>query len=81
MLYTPEQFWPVTPQLGGLTLNQAVGQGVTLLNQAINTQWAAGNHVTVWDPSQSAVIETDEIRNLMAGGVTQHRQAVLDSHR
>lgn len=68
LLYTPEQFWPVTPQLGGLTLDQSIAKGTSLLNQEIQTQWAAGNHVTVWGTSQSAVIETDEIRNLMAQG-------------
>jgi hypothetical protein len=66
LLYTPEQFWPMTP--GGLTLDQSIAKGTSLLNQEIQTQWAAGNHVTVWGTSQSAVIETDEIRNLMAQG-------------
>ncbi len=68
LVYTPEQFWPLTPQLGGLTLGQSVQQGTVLLNQAINTELAAGNHVTVWGTSQSSTILTDEIRNLMATG-------------
>jgi hypothetical protein len=42
LLYTPEQFWPVTPQLGGLTLDQSIAKGTSLLNQEIQTQWAAG---------------------------------------
>ncbi|OBI40471.1 PE-PPE domain-containing protein [Mycobacterium sp. E796] len=64
--YTPEQFWPVTPQLGNLTLGQSVAQGVQLLNAAINTELAAGNKVVVYGTSQSSLIATDEIRNLMA---------------
>ena len=68
LLYTPEQFWPLTPEFGGLTLGQSIAQGTTLLRQAIDTELAAGNHVTVWGTSQSAVILTNEIRNLMAAG-------------
>ena len=68
LLYTPEQFWPVSPQLGGLTLGQSVHQGVGLLDDAIGTQLAHGNTVTVWTTSQSAVVATEEIRNLMAQG-------------
>ena len=65
-IYTPEQFWPVTPQLGNLTLGQSVAQGVQLLNTAINTELAAGNKVVVYGTSQSSLIATNEIRNLMA---------------
>jgi hypothetical protein len=68
LLYTPEQFWPFTPQYGGMTLGQSVSQGVTLLNSAIQTQLGAGNSVTVWGTSQSSIIITEEIRNLMAAG-------------
>jgi PE-PPE domain/PE family len=65
-IYTPEQFWPVTPQLGNLTLGQSVAQGVQLLNNAVNTELSAGNKVLVYSTSQSAIVATDEIRNLMA---------------
>jgi PE-PPE domain/PE family len=68
LLYTPEQLWPLTPQYGGLTLGQSVAQGVSLLNNAIHTQLGAGNSVTVWGTSQSSIIITEEIRNLMAAG-------------
>ena len=68
LVYTPEQFWPLTPAFGGLTLGQSVAQGTTLVGQAIGTELAAGNQVTVWGTSQSAVILTNEIRNLMAAG-------------
>ena len=40
--FTPEQFWPVTPQLGGLTFEQSVAQGVSLLDSGINTQLGPG---------------------------------------
>jgi len=57
-LYTPEQLWPVTPQLGNLTLGQSVAQGVQLLNSAINTELSAGNRVIVYGTSQSALVAT-----------------------
>ncbi|MCV7092778.1 PE family protein [Mycobacterium interjectum] len=65
-LYTPEQFWPFTPQLGNLTLGQSVAHGVQLLNTAVNTELAAGNNVIVYGTSQSSLVATNEIRNLMA---------------
>ncbi len=67
-LFTPEQFWPVTPGLGNLTFNQSVAQGVTLLNDAINTQLALGNKVVAFGYSQSATIVNNEILALMAMG-------------
>jgi hypothetical protein len=66
--FTPEQFWPVTPQLGGLTFGQSVAQGVGLLDAGIKTQIGLGNNVVVFGYSQSATIATDEIRALMAMG-------------
>jgi PE-PPE domain/PE family len=65
-IFTPEQFWPVTPQLGNLTLGQSTAQGVQLLNNAIHTELSAGNKVVVYATSQSSLIATDEIRNYMA---------------
>ena len=65
-IYTPEQFWPFTPQLGNLTLGQSTAQGVQLLNTAINTELSAGNKVVVYSTSQGALVATDEIRNYMA---------------
>jgi PE-PPE domain/PE family len=64
--FTPEQLWPVTPQLGGLTLGQSVAQGVSLLDSGIKAQLAQGNSVVVFGYSQSALVATDEIRALMA---------------
>jgi PE-PPE domain/PE family len=65
-IYTPEQFWPVTPQLGNLTLGQSTAQGVQLLNNAITTELGAGNKVVVYSTSQGALVATNEIRNYMA---------------
>jgi hypothetical protein len=66
--FTPEQFWPVTPQLGNLTAGQSVAQGVSLLDSGIKAQLAQGNNVVVFGYSQSAVIATNEIQALMAVG-------------
>jgi hypothetical protein len=65
-IYTPEQLWPATPQLGNLTLGQSVAQGVQLLNTAINTELSAGNKVIVYGTSQGALVATNEIRTFMA---------------
>jgi PE-PPE domain/PE family len=68
-LFTPEMFWPVTPQLGApfSTFGQSVTQGVSLLNAAINANISAGP-VVVFGYSQSATIATNEINALMAMG-------------
>ncbi|MHA7653298.1 PE family protein [Mycobacterium sp. ML4] len=67
-LPTPEQFWPVTPDLGNMTYNQSVAKGVTVLNNAINAQLAGGKDVISFGYSQSASIVNNEIVNLMAAG-------------
>jgi hypothetical protein len=53
-LFTPEMFWPVTPQLGApfSTFGQSVAQGVSLLNAAIHANIGAGP-VVVFGYSQS----------------------------
>ncbi len=66
---TPEQFWPVTPQLGNLTFAQSVTQGVSVLNNALlgpNGVITQGNSAVVFGYSQSATIATDEINALLA---------------
>lgn len=66
-LFTPEQFWPITPQLGNLTFAQSVARGVTLLNNEINNQiHTLGHNVVVFGYSQSATIATNEINALLA---------------
>jgi PE-PPE domain-containing protein/PE family protein len=67
-LFTPEQFWPVTPGLGTLTYGQSVAKGVALLDTAIKQQLAGGNSVVSFGYSQSASIVNNEILNLMAAG-------------
>ncbi len=67
-VFTPEQFWPVTPTLGTLTFGQSVAQGVPLLNTAITATISPGHNAVVFGYSQSAAIATEEIRALMAAG-------------
>ena len=67
-VFTPEQFWPVTPTLGNLTFGQSVAQGVPLLNAAITANVSPGHNAIAFGYSQSAAIATEEIRALMAAG-------------
>ncbi|WP_293321709.1 PE-PPE domain-containing protein [Mycobacterium sp.] len=67
-LYTPEEFWPFTPRLGSLTLDQSAAVGTQNLNSAILTQVGLGHTVNVWGTSQGSLVTTDEIRWLMADG-------------
>lgn len=67
--FTPEQFWPVTPQLGGMSFGKSVALGVQDLQGAILNQVnVQGHSVAVFGYSQSATVATDVIRNLMAMG-------------
>jgi len=67
-VFTPEQFWPITPDLGNtLTFGQSVAQGVTQLNSAINNQiYHLGNNALVLGYSESSTIATNEINALLA---------------
>ncbi|MGB9302146.1 MAG: PE-PPE domain-containing protein [Mycobacterium sp.] len=67
-LFTHEQFWPVTPDLGTLTMAQSVAQDVTLLNAEINHQLSLGNKVVASGYSLSSVVINNEINALMAAG-------------
>jgi hypothetical protein len=70
-LFTPEQFWPITPSLGNLTFGQSVTQGANLLNTALvgpTGVLTQGNSALVVGYSQSATVATNEIRALMAAG-------------
>jgi hypothetical protein len=62
-LTTPEQYYPVTG-VNSLTPDTSIAQGVTILNNAINQQIAAGNHVVVFGYSQSSVIASQEMAAL-----------------
>ncbi len=63
VLTTPEQFFPVTG-VNSLGPDASVDQGVTILDQAINQQIAAGNRVVVFGYSQSSVIAGEEMARL-----------------
>ncbi len=65
-LFTPEQFWPVTPLLGNETFGTSVAQGVALLDAGIKAQLAAGSKVVVFGYSQSATVANNEINNLLS---------------
>ncbi len=65
-LFTPEQFWPVTPDLGNLSFGKSVAQGVALLDAGIKAQLTAGNKAIVFGYSQSATIVNNEITNLLS---------------
>ncbi|OBK50283.1 PE family protein [Mycobacterium kubicae] len=67
-LTTPEQFWPVTPNLGNLTFNQSVAKGLSLLTTEVNSQLAANRDVVVFGYSQSATIVNNYINSLAAAG-------------
>jgi hypothetical protein len=68
-VFTPEQIWPVTPNLGNMTLGQSLALGVPLLNNAINaTLSIPGNTAVVFGTSGSAALATAEIKALMAAG-------------
>jgi PE-PPE domain/PE family len=67
--FTPEQFWPVTTQLGNMTFGQSVAKGVSLLNTELTTLLAdPANSAVVFGYSQSATIATNEINALIAAG-------------
>ncbi|VAZ74512.1 PE family protein PE3 [Mycobacterium persicum] len=64
-MYTPEQFWPWDK----LTFGQSVAEGVTLLNNAINTTLSnPENSALVFGYSQSSTVATNETSALMAMG-------------
>jgi hypothetical protein len=67
-LFTPEQDWPVT-LTDQLTYGQSVVQGVTLLNNKLNSLLSTPtNSAVVFGFSQSAEISSNEITALMAAG-------------
>ncbi|GFG74089.1 PE-PPE domain-containing protein [Mycobacterium botniense] len=66
-LATPEGLYPIIGGPKGLTLNQSVAEGVTILNNAIAGQLTDGHDVTVFGYSQSAVIATEEMADIANG--------------
>jgi hypothetical protein len=68
-LTTPEQLYPLTG-VKSLPLDQSLSQGVTILNNAIMQAYSNGiTPVNVFGYSQSAVIASLEMPNLVAAGV------------
>jgi hypothetical protein len=68
-LFTAEEFWPVTPQLGNLTFDQSVIVDDASLNAAITSLLSnPSNKAVVFGYSQSATVATNEITALMAAG-------------
>ena len=68
VLFTPEQLYPLTG-VRSLYFDASVQQGLTILNNAILGQLAAGNHVTVFGYSQRAEIASLEMRQIAVPGV------------
>lgn len=64
---TPEELYPLTG-VRSLFFNQSVSQGLTIMDNAIRSQIAAGQSVTVFGISQSAVIASLEMQKLAAAG-------------
>jgi hypothetical protein len=64
-LYTPEGLYP-NSGVQSLELDSSLAQGVTILNNTIDSQIAHGNNLVVLGYSQSATISTLEMRNLVA---------------
>lgn len=62
-LFTPEGLYPITG-VKSLPLNTSVDQGLTILDDAIRDQLVAGNTVTVFGYSQSAIISSLEMSQL-----------------
>ena len=71
-LVTPEQFCPFVclPGQPSLNFGQSLDAGVTALNQSILPQLLAGDNVTVFGYSQSALISSDLMARLADEGVS-----------
>lgn len=63
-LFTPENLYPLTG-VKSLTLTASVNEGVQILDQAIKQQILTNNSVLVQGYSQSSVIASLEMRNLL----------------
>jgi len=65
-LFTPEGEYPLTG-VKSLPVNTSVSQGVSILESAINQQITSGNTVSVLGYSQSAVIASLVMRDILNG--------------
>jgi hypothetical protein len=66
-LFTPENLYPITG-VKSLPFQTSVQEGLQILDTAIWNQLNAGNHVTVFGYSQSAVIASLEMQHLISLG-------------
>lgn len=66
-MFTPEELYPITG-VRSSTLNQSVSEGLTILDNFIQAQFAAGNSTTIFGYSQSAIISSLEMYKLAAMG-------------
>ncbi len=65
VLFAPMQLYPFTG-VKQLPLDASMAQGLTLIDTALREQLAAGHQVLLYGYSQSATIDTFEMRNLLA---------------
>ena len=63
-LVTPEGLYPTTG-VKSLPVDTSISQGVAILNNTIDQQMAAGNNMVVFGYSQSSVIASQEMNNLL----------------
>ncbi|GAB3014142.1 PE family protein [Mycobacterium bourgelatii] len=66
-LFTPEELYPITG-VKSSTLNQSVSEGLTILENYVQAQFAAGESTTVFGYSQSAIISSLLMYKLAAMG-------------
>lgn len=69
-LFTPEGNYALYTGVKSLTLDNSEAQGVQILDNAIRTQIAAGNHVAVLGDSQSSTISSMLMPLLASQGVS-----------
>ncbi|BBX98775.1 PE family protein [Mycobacterium lacus] len=72
-LVTPEELYPITG-VKSLTLQISVEEGLTILNDTLIPRLAAGDNVTVFGYSQSAVIASLEMQRLISEGAPYQSQ-------
>ena len=63
-LFTPEGLYPITG-VKSLEFDPSLAQGVTILDDTITRQLAAGNSMVIEGDSQGAVIEGQEMKHLL----------------
>jgi PE-PPE domain/PE family len=73
-IFTPEGLYPLTGTKS-LPLNTSVSQGVQILDATIKQQLGAGNSVLVQGYSQSTIIASLEMQNLMNPQLNPHPPA------